>query len=353
MYRGITLLILTLLVLAALYVPMTIPYDLVSRGGVQPTEEWLLAQDPNGTLYSSHHNFKTGIVQRLASWKFQPGDLSGMEVTVRTDTFGTVRAGDPVVRMYSSTVQQEILDLENQLKTKQSEQRVLVTGEKPPIVQEAESKLGFAKEALTLREKEYAVAKQLLADQVIARMEYVRAENALQLARIDIKTAEQALAVAETGMKKESVALNTTEMANLQRKLDFLRQRNAGYVITSPFNGVVCPVRAIGEVLILQRVSECIVQIPVKAEEMIFVGDSTQLEVMDAVTKRVYHAKILSKSAQTQVLDGRSVGFVTAVISPPDPSERITLGLSAQCKLHCGNLNQRDYLRRILKFREK
>lgn len=350
MYRGITLLILTLLIAAALYAPINIPYDLVSVGHVAPAEEWLLVQDGSGGLIATHQNFRTGVVERVASWQFERGDLSGMEVMIPRDSFEQIRLGDTLVCMYSAVIQQQILELENQLKIKQSERQVVLTGEKPPIVQEAETRLSFAKQALTLREKEYTAAQKLVADQVLARLEFNRIENALELARIEVKTAENALENARTGLKTESVDLNASEIGALRKQLDFLRRRNAGYVIQSPFDGIVAPIRELGEVLILQKVSEYVLSIPVKSEEMAFISDSAVVQISDPLSNKTYTARHLYKMPQTQVLGGRSVGFVQAIIEPQYPGERIALGTSAQCVIHCGVLRPKAYLNRILRF---
>lgn len=352
MYRGITLLLLTLIVAATLFAPIDIPYNLVSVGHVAPAEEWRLVQDANGGLIASHQNFKTGIVERVASWQFERGDISGMEVTIPKDSFAQIHIGDTLVSMYSAVIQQQILDLENQLKIKQSERQVAVTGEKLPIVQEAETRLSAARQNLTLREKEFTAAQQLVAEQIVARLEFNRVENALEQAKIEVSTAEKALENAKTGLKIESVDLNASEMAALRKQLDFLRRRNAGYVIQAPFDGMVAPIRELGEVLILQKVSEYVISIPVKTEEMVFISDSAVLQITDPLTNQIYTARHLQKLPQTEVLGGRSVGFLQAVIEPNYPGERISLGTSAQCTINCGHLRPLAYLQRILHFSE-
>ena len=136
----------------------------------------------------------------------------------------------------------------------------------------------------------------------------------------------------------------------MRKQLDFLRRRNAGYVIQSPFDGIVAPIREAGEVLILQKVSEYVLSIPVKSEEMAFIGDSTVVQLSDPLNNKTYTTRRLTKLPQTQVLGGRSVGFLQAIIEPHYPGERISLGTSAQCVIHCGALQPRAYLNRILHF---
>lgn len=350
MHRGITLLILTLLVAAALFAPIYIPYNLVSVGNVAPAEEWRLVQDANGGLIATHQNFKTGVVERVASWQFERGDLSGMEVTIPKDSFLHIHTGDTLVRMYSAVIQQQILSLENQLKIKQSERQVVVTGEKKPIVQEAETRLVFARRTLDLREKEFAAAQQLSASKAMAMLDYTRIENALELARIEVNTAESTLENAKTGLKIESVDLNTSEISALQKQLDFLRHRNAGYIIYAPFEGVVTPIRETGEILILQKVSEYVLSIPVKTEEMVFIGDHTVIQLTDPVNNKTYTARSLKKMPGTQVIGGRSVAFLQAIITPSSSDDHVTLGTSAQCVIQCDSLRPREFLQRILHF---
>jgi hypothetical protein len=94
-----------------------------------------------------------------------------------------------------------------------------------------------------------------------------------------------------------------------------------------------------------------VVTIPIKTEDMPHITDSATLQLRDPLSQRVYQARTLHKSNQTQVLGGRSVSFVQALLHPQQPGERITLGTSAQCTIHCGALNPRRYLQRVLRFK--
>jgi hypothetical protein len=51
------------------------------------------------------------------------------------------------------------------------------------------------------------------------------------------------------------------------------------------------------------------------------------------------------------VLDGRSVGFVRAIVVTTTPNEKLTFGVAAKCHIQCGRLNPRQYLQRILKYK--
>lgn len=350
MRRIITLTILTLIIVVMLFLPIKIPYTLESIGNVVPVEEWTLVQDIGGSMNSTHKNNKSGIVDKVSSWQFERGDLYTMEVSIDQTKSDEVHKGDTIVRMYSTLIAKEILELENQLKVKTYLQEVLITGEKNPIIEEAESKLKFAKEALTLREKEFDIAAQLKKEEVSAPIEYTRAQNALELAKINVSTAEKTLIIAKTGVKSQTADVNTSEINSLKKQLDFLKRQNARYVITAPFDGKVAPlIDTAGVIIKLQNVNEVIVTIPVKTEEMMFTGKNPEISITDAITGKVYKANILYKSARSEILNGRSVSFIQVLIHP-ESNENITLGVSAKCKIKCDELTPLNYLKRVLNY---
>jgi hypothetical protein len=351
MYRLIAFVVLLILLTSALYVPVGIPYRLFSIAQVSPLEEWRLSQDATNGLAATHQDYQTGRIRRINSWQFQRGDISAMELTIPGDSSVQIALGDTIVRMFSALVQQEILDIENELKALQSETKVLTTGEKIETIQQAKARLEQAKTQLQIRQKEFDINKDLFEKNVIARLEYIRSENALDQAKAAVITAEKELLVVETGVKVESVDFNRTQITNLQRKLAFLRERRAGYVIRAPFSGTTAPIREVGEVLILQNLNTYVLQIPVKVEEMRYINSKVKIAVTDPFTGKIFLAKYLGKAAQTQVIDSRSVGFITALIEMETAREKLTLGIASRCEITCDELNPRQFLARLLNFR--
>jgi hypothetical protein len=350
MHRGIALSILVLLILGALFAPIRIPFDLLSTGLIMPDAEWRLVQDGTGNLVASLQNNRAGLVQRLASWQFDRGDLAGMDITVHPDSFGQIAQGDTVVRMYSAIVQRQLLDIATQIHILEAQRSVLSTGEKPEIIEEAAAQLRFAEEALTLREKEYAIAEQLRRENVSTELDFQTKRNTRDLARLQIETARKNVEKVSSGEKIQTIAANESQISALRQRLALLSSQNAGFAITAPFRGVIAPITEPGEVLIMQQVNECLVRIPVKAEDLRFITDSVTISITDPLTNTIYPATLFSKSTKTEVLDGRSVGFLTAIVRPLAPGQRITLGIGAQCRIHCGDIDQREYLRRILHY---
>jgi hypothetical protein len=339
------------ILLIALYVPFEVPYDALSIGKVLPAQEWKLLQDQTGHITSIVRDYRTGIAREMGGYQFQSGDITGLEVTVpKSETGAFIGAGDTVVRMYSSMQQQELLELNAQIDLYQSQLTAESTGEKSPIVQEAENKLYFARQDLTLKEKNYNISKSLYTDGVIAKTDFLQTENIYELAKIQVEIAQKNVETAQTGLKNESLDVTKNRIEGMQKRANLLRQKNLKLLIRSPFSGYVSPILLPGEMLTLQSSDEYIVQIPVKVQNLPFFNANTTIDVTDTKTNKTYPAKVLQIAPQVEVLDSRQVAVVLAALSLPGNGERLSTGISASCVIHFGKVNQREYLNRLLNF---
>lgn len=349
MYRILTLIILITFLLIALFYPFKISYNLESIGTIYPIEEWKITQDGSGNLIGSHRYNLTGITSKINSWQFKAGDLSGMEVVIKPDSLVHVHQGDTLIRMYSTIVLEQILDYTTQINVLKSQTNELNTGEKQQIIKEAQAKLDFAKEQFVIKEKEYKIAKELFDGGAIASLEFSQKENAFMLAKIEIERATKDLQIVETGQKIETIHVNQTQIDAIQKKLDYLRKVNTGYVITAPFEGDIMPTDLPEDVLVLKKVKECLVEIPVKINDLKYIKDQSVIEILDARDNLKYTAQMIRKGTTSKIVDSKSVAFLLAKINVPN-QQPITLGLGAKCYIKCDELSQIDYLKRALYY---
>jgi hypothetical protein len=340
-----------LILLAALYVPVTVPFDATSIGKVLPAREWKLLQDQTGHISSVIRDYRTGMVEQMGGYQFESGDVSGMEISVvRTDSGGYVTVGDTVVRMYSAIQKQQLLELSTQIDLFDSQLKAEQVGEKNPIVQEAENKLYFAQQDLTLKKKNYDINKSLYDDAIIAKTVFLAFENEYELARIQVEIAQKNLETVRTGLKNESLNVTQNRIDGLRQRAALLRQKGLKYLIRAPFTGYVSPILMPGELLTVQSADAYILQIPVKVQNLPYLSPQTVIDVTDAKTNKTYQAKVLQVAPQVEVYDSRQVAVVVAALNLPAGAERLGTGVSANSVIHFGAVDQREYLRRLLNF---
>ncbi len=339
-------LIILLILLAALFAPFKIPFAAESIGRVFPAREWQLVQDQTGRISSVIRDYRLGSTQQIDAYQFEQGDISGLSFDLPADRF--VHVGDTVVRMYSIRQNEEIQNIQAQLALYNAQLRADVTGDKPPVVQEAENRLHFAEQDLVLREKTYRIKKPLWEQKLIALTEYQEVENAYELAKIQVEINRKTLENVTTGLKNESVGITQAQLQGLKNRLEILRRKGLSFVLRAPFSGWIVPAALPEEQLILQQCDEYVVQIPIKVEYLPYLNDSTAITVTDVQTRRSFPAKLLQTGTKVEVLDNRQVSLLTAVLKPDSTGARFSTGVSALCRLDFGTVHQREFLRRIL-----
>jgi hypothetical protein len=338
------------ILIAALWVPIEIPFAVESIGRVYPVREWQLLQDQTGRITSVVRDNRIGATEQIDAYQFEQGDFSGLQIIAPPNRY--IHAGDTVVRMYSIRQKQEIQDIEAQLALYAAQLQADVTGEKPPIVQEAENRLRLAEQDLIQKEQVFQIKKPLWEQQLIAYTEYQQAESAYNLAKIQVGIAQKYLENVKTGLKAESVSITQAQLQGLKNRLDILRSKGLSFVLRAPFSGWVVPVKSPPEEqFILQEEGQYIVQIPVKTEYLSYLSCETAFTVTDIQTQRTYTAHFLQTGTKVEVLDNRQVSMIAALVAPGDPNNRLSTGVSTLCKIDFGKISQREYLRRILNFK--
>ena len=341
-------LIILAVFIAALYVPLDIPYGAESIGRVFPVREWRLVMDQTGRISSIIRDHRLGSTRQIDAYQFDQGDFSGLQFDLPADRF--IAAGDTVVRMYSIQQNEDIQSLEAQIALYEAQLQSDVTGEKPPIVQEAENRLHFAEQDLNLREQQYQLKKPLWEQGLIALTEFQEVENAYELARIQVEIARKYLENVGTGVKNEQVGVTRAQLLGLKKRLAILRQKGLAFVIRAPFSGRIAPATLPEEQLILQQCDAYIVHIPVKIEYLPYLDSLKQITVTDVQTLHSYRAQLLETGTKVEVMGSQQVSTLTALLQADSMSAQVSTGISAMCRLDFGHINQREYLRRILKF---
>ncbi|MBK6996672.1 MAG: hypothetical protein IPH31_17720 [Lewinellaceae bacterium] len=341
-------LIILAVFVAALYVPIKIPYTAESIGRVLPAQEWRLVQDQTGRLTSVVRDHKLGAVQQIDAFQFEQGDFSGIKIDIPAGAF--VALGDTVVRMYSIRQREEIQEIEAQLSLYSAQLQSDKTGDKPPIVQEAENKLHFAEQDLTLKENFYHLKKKLKDDGLIAATEFQTAENEWNLAKIQVEIARKYLENVGTGIKLEGVGITEAQLRGLQNRLNILKQKGLAFVIRAPFSGWVVSSGLPEELLTLQRADEYVVQIPVRVEQLPFLNPQVAIHITDVQTGHVFKGIYGKIGSKVEVLDNRQVAMLTTFVLPDSTGTRLSTGVSTMCNIDFGAVTQREFLRRILNF---
>ncbi len=347
--RIIPLLVAVALITAILYAPISVPWKVVSIGQVFPRKSWKIAQDATGNLLVNEQDWRTGETSVSSNYQFERGDLVEARLRPGQDSLAPVNRGDTVLAIRTTRIEDRLTTLRGQLAEAKSQLSSGSVGEKPPIVEEAENRLRFAEQEFSNQKTTCARMEQLFVDKNVSAQEVENARNLLRKAEIQIGIEQKSLESARTGLKPADIDVLHSRIQNLAGQISFLEKQTTKYVLTAPFDGLRRRTALPGEVFMMQSAREFFLQIPVKVEDLRWIGPSSKIEIKDVQTGRLFLGKFLDFSPTVEVLSGRRTQMLEAMVETA-PGERLNTGLSVDCSIDCGAVNVREYLRRALNF---
>jgi multidrug efflux pump subunit AcrA (membrane-fusion protein) len=331
-----------------LYIPVRFDYDIVSIGRVQPVRTWTVMQQTSGVIQAMLHNYKHDLTSETALFQFERGDLIATQLYFPKDTGLMVQQGDTVIRVLPVMIANRINELKAGLEVAEAEILSAITGQKPPVVAGAGQQIMTARNNLRLAEQDYEMVVKLMADSLVSQQELRQAKNLLENAQVELAAAQQYLRDVDTGVKPEDVLLAKKRRDLLLQQIANLQQLNSKYFLTAPFSGKRVAHVIEGAVLTLQDESEYLLHIPVKVEDLRYLPENPVIEVVDILTGQKEMAQLFRIPLEVQIIGGRRVVLLQALLHPKNAGAFFSTGMSLDCTIKCDRINQREYIKRSL-----
>lgn len=345
------MLLLLIACVGLFYLPITLPYNFSSMAKVYPNQQWKLLQDADGTLISTLHDFQTELFQKSTSYQFNGGDIVSKELTIDAQANKWVEAGDTVMAIHSSIIEEDINRLESELLVQKAALKVEQTGQKVSVVQESSNQVALAQRELALHKKNFDIAQQLYEEQIMPFVEYNAAKSTYELAKIQVETARNAVTTVETGEKSEQVNFIKSQITNLQQQLKFLKSKRNTYVIQTPIGGKISAATLPEEIVVIENVDEYMLKIPVKVQHQAYVTDSSRIEIQHPGSKETLTARLLEIGNKVMVINGIQVFFVKALV-PTNASKYIGVGLNVKATIHTKDVTPLEFMQRTFEFNQ-
>jgi multidrug efflux pump subunit AcrA (membrane-fusion protein) len=344
--RFIPILVLVILIIGLLYAPIKIPFNLVSLGRVVPSREWVVTQDPSGTITGRLTDYLSTISQQTHLFQFERGDLVAARLSLKSDSV-TVSVGDTVIRVRPLLIANRMAELESQRAVAEAVLQSALAGEKKPIVAEAQARIATADATIALARQELQMQETLMRDSLTSQQLLRMAKTELEVALTEREAAVQFLKNVDTGVKPEDIVLAKKQQELILRQIALLEKQNDLYFLTSPFSGRPAVSEDPAALLRLIDESKYLLHIPIKVEDLYYMPKNPIIEVTDIVTRQVYLATLYKIPQEVHLVGGRRVVMIQALIEKP--KQNVSIGMSLNCIIKCGDINQRTYISRLLR----
>ncbi|MEM9821022.1 MAG: hypothetical protein AAF985_08115, partial [Bacteroidota bacterium] len=328
------------------------PYTFESTGKVYPLQQWVLQKNQDGSLLSTLHNYKSGLLKDYSSFQFDRGDLINIRFNPGQIVESKVDSGALIATIGSNMLAERLIRLQNDLSIEQANLSKALAGRKPEIVDKAAEELILAKQELQLRKKQYERAKEMHEEGILAFADFERAEGVYQQTQTRVSVAEENISVITTGERPEQINFIKAKIVSIQKEIAFLQMTNDSYNIFTPIAGSIgFETTPQADKLIIEDTTERILYIPVKVSDRDFIDKNTIIELSIVGQDTLVPAKLVEVGKKVEILNRNVVVLAKASVAGNVPG--LATGMPVKCKVSCGHVKPMEYMKRSMKVELK
>ncbi len=357
-YKKYLLLVILLLIVILFLLPIKVPFTFRTTAIVYPIKKWSLKTDSDGSFEGQLINYKTGVIEDLANYKFERGDIARLRLMPYLENNSFIKKGDTLGFIHSQFLDEKIQQLENAIEVESKMLASSKAGEKEPVVENLRQKMINASVNYDFAKKNFERAQILIKDSVIPDTEFELVENQYNNALSNVELTKSEYQVAITGIKPEEISLIEERITSYQKELLLSQQLKKEYVLAAPFDGkMIFDLYSLSQkpqdYISVTDTSFYVLYAPVKFNYRFYVDRQSNIEFTIPGTDQEMNAKIFEISNNVELIsNGVNVASSTQVIfvfaEIIGESQHIYPGLTVQCQFVCDNISLWEYAGRTL-----
>ncbi|HPI86349.1 MAG TPA: hypothetical protein PLR01_08245 [Bacteroidales bacterium] len=338
------LIILFVLIVITIFLPIPVRYSFIATAKIYPFREWKLMRGTEEGFWSQTFNYETDALGDFKNYRFERGDIAELEINEKLVFDMPVSQHDTIAHIRSFFIENEITRLENLRDVETANKDVVSTGEKRPLVEQAQRQYNYALQQLDLEKKNFARQEKLFRDSVITPAEFDLYENTLKLAEINAQVAFEALTSLQTGEKDPVVNLSEQKITSYEKEVERLKTQKAQYTIVTPISGILSYNTEIGGIIKVSDSEKLLLKIPVAYEHSSYLNNLYKVTFSTPDNKITVNASF--KGFDESVNQIQNKQFVIARAVTTGPTTGIYPGMVVQCRIYCDKVYLLEYLKR-------
>jgi hypothetical protein len=306
--------------------------------------EWKLSRGAEEGFWSQTFNYETDALGDFRNYRFERGDIA--ELRIREDLVfdAPVNVNDTIARIESFFIENEITRLNNLRNVETANMGVVSTGQKQPMVEQAQRQYNYAMQQLDLEKKNFARQERLFRDSVITPADYDIYENALKLAEINTQVAYNELMSLSTGEKDPIVNLSEQKIIAYEKEIKRLESQQSQYTIVTPIAGILSYNTEIEGILKVSDNSRLLLKIPVAYQHSSYLNNLYKVTFSTPDNKITVNATFKGFDESINLIQNQQ--FVIARAVTTESTAGIYPGMVVRCRIYCDKVMLLEYLKR-------
>lgn len=325
-----------------LILPLHYSFSLGYKGIIQPGSEWILFKGQEDRLNSIFLDHKDANPKQYSSILFERGDNFILNRGIKAGE--KVEAGDTIAEIRSLSSREEITGLKGRISELKAQLKVVSSGEKTAIIDEARKNIEYYSK-LAAEQKKIAERKKALFDaDLISFEEYDVAKGEFESDSINAEVAKEQYKAAATGSKLEEIEYIRAQLQSADDMLEVFREKSSSLIIKSPVSGIVKNNFSLDTLLIVAQTGKCIINLPVPAKDRKYIKTGSRVTVTDPVTGAEAVGSVCRTSSELSLYNEKP--FFLAVVEFENNGH--LCGHLADCSISTGKYSSFQYLTAII-----
>lgn len=338
-------------IIAVLLVPIEIPSSIEATATIAPAREWTLSKTADGTIVSTVHDHLRGRTEEFTAVEPQRGDAVRFTFTPGVLQRDFLDRGDEVGSIRSHEMERTLSRLRGDLLVDEALLAVQQSGEKDALVQQARHQLAFEKKELERKRTQHRRLSQLHEQALVSDEEFELGRSAVELSEINVEIANTRLEAAISGVRESEIDLAAARISALRSQIRELERQIADLTIRAPFSGIVIHQKREArdpEILLnIADTTSLVIMAPVEFRQRMDIEPGQKMQLRIPGKREKVSAEVVHIDNRVQVLNGRQVVFVTALMT--GENNPIVPGVRARASITTQSMTIRQQIARFIK----
>ena len=294
-------------------------------------QQWELSHVEPDKLVSRLVSNDSFNVQQFSLHQFNRPDYIDFTLLTDIKSGSKLEKGEIVATLVSHEDRMRFTELASRLKQAQYELKILQTGEKPALQEEAQRSLEYAEAELEAYKPRLERTRQLFQNNLVSQDELERAEANFQLYQVNVAVQKAKVDAAQSGEKIESVDRIRAEIAGLEEEVLLMEEKIESEKIQSPISGLVVESEQDGILLEVNKVDTLVTQIPVEESVYRYIKTGLDVVLFPSGLNRSVRTTVFNLGQRAQIVNGKSMFIVTCLLD--NRENGILPGMTGRAKI--------------------
>lgn len=325
--------------------PVKIPYKVEGVAKLLPAYQWILSRGTDGDILNYTIDNLTGINNSYKLSSFERGESMILDLDKNLRNGEIVEKGDTVGFIYSSSLQESLVQLNGELSVLTASLQARMSGDKTTEVKEAQERLEMAKSEYYKQMKIVERLNKLFQKELIAEEDYQTASDELIVLEKAVNVRQAELESSLSGEKDEEINMLRKQIIATENKISFLHKKmDLQNSIIAPFSGRIERSFSEDTLLVLSNVDLGVALIPVTVEESEYISEGETIEFNLSNSSELITGVVQMKQPVMKIIGGKQCIIVLATVH--NISQNFISGMLTQAKINCGTVSLQTYLKR-------